>query len=72
MGIAGIRINWDFDSGTHSQLVESKTSLNYIRICDQIRCGTGILQESLKIPFHTFIVCENLLKALKKRKIAYE
>lgn len=54
----------------HSQLVESKTTLNYIR--NQIRCGTGILQESLKIPFHTFIVCENLLKALKKRKIAYE
>lgn len=36
MGIAEIRINWDFDSGTHSQLVESKTTLNYIRICNQI------------------------------------
>lgn len=42
MDIAEIRITWDFDSGT--QLVESKTNLNYICICNQIRCGTGILQ----------------------------
>lgn len=44
MDIAEIRITWDFDSGTHSQLVESKSTLNYICICNQIRCGTGILQ----------------------------